>query len=237
MATRSGATIARVAFLLFALLSFFFAQVVASSTRGAHSHQHHHLHRQHGSIQSDTHAQNANTTGRFSGASNSTHSERLVAQAIAAMTVANKARVEKPAFNTNEFATEEQLAAGKESAPPLDLTLSASKGGLRRRKDGSTVAPYTISDELAAAAREIAESTPQIPKGDHADVAARVREKYRANTNDTNAPPREKRPEGRLGSYGKDSGASKRNAGYWMVDEASSGHAPLAGQDYKVCRS
>lgn len=159
------------------------------------------------------------------------------------MKVANKARIEKPSFNKNEFASKAELEAKAEPAAPLDLSLANStsnSGSVTRRtqsdSDAKAALPYTIPKNIAQAAKKLAESHPQTPKGDHAEVAARIRAKYSSKNNDTNAPEPEKRPEGRLGAYGSHAGdASKRAAIYWMLNEASSGHAPFAGNGYKVC--
>ncbi len=89
--------------------------------------------------------------------------------------------------------------------------------------------------QLADAARKVAELTNQTPEGDHSDVAAAMRARYAGANNDTNAPSQERRPEGRLGNYGKSSAADKRDSSYCMVDEAPSGYAPFATKSgYKV---
>lgn len=243
--------------VLAALLSFFsFNQVLVSASSPSHS-NHRHFHRQHvGSGTDETGTDNVTNSGRVFNSTDA-DAEELVAMAIAAMRVANKARIEKPSFNKNEFASQEQLAASKEPAPLLKLDVAdgdststyndagddddqrkpSSLSMLRRHKNDTlgAAAPYTVPTQLAAAARKVAESTTQSPQGDHAHVAAAMRTKYTNANNDTNTPPQEKRPEGRLGNYGKSSTAEKRDSSYWMIDEASSGHAPFASKSgYKV---
>ncbi len=107
------------------LLSFLsFDQAVVSANSPSHS-NHRYFHRQHvGGSSVESGIANANGTSKNGHTFNSTETdaEKLIAMAIAAMRVANKARVKKPSFNKNEFASHEQLAASKEPAPP-SLTL------------------------------------------------------------------------------------------------------------------
>lgn len=213
-------------------ISFFFLFSSLVTARDHASSGHRHAHQKYGMA----------PTNSSIAASNSTDAAAIIAQALAAIRVANKARIEKPSFNKNEFASKAELEAEGKPAAPLDLSLANStseSGSVTRRKqsdsDAKAALPYTIPKKIAEAAKKLAESHPQVPKGDHAEVAARIRAKYSSKNNDTNAPEPEKRPEGRLGAYGKHEGdASKRAASYWMLDEAPSGHAPFAGDGYKV---
>ncbi|RSL89261.1 hypothetical protein CDV31_015909 [Fusarium ambrosium] len=153
----------------------------------------------------------------------------------------NKARVEYPSFNKYELASDANMSL----ADPLDYSVNATK----RRRDVSNsgegnngtglAAPYTIPSELKDAARIVAESKPQKPTGDHAQVAAKIRAKYDHKLNDTNAPSPLDRPDGLLGTFGPDveQKTLKRASGYWMVDMAQLGSAPYAPSGYKVWRN
>ncbi|KAL3954473.1 hypothetical protein ACCO45_010036 [Purpureocillium lilacinum] len=88
---------------------------------------------------------------------------------------------------------------------------------------------YSIPPFLAQAARAVAESTPQLPAGNHEEVATRMRAKFALKTNDTNKPPPLKTPEGKLSIFADDATAySRRGNSYWMVDMGHYGSSPLA---------
>ncbi|KAK1466641.1 hypothetical protein CCUS01_07251 [Colletotrichum cuscutae] len=160
------------------------------TTVSGHQHSHHnyaHLH--------------ARADNKNSSAAN------IVEEALAALKLLNKARVENPHFNNQNNSSAEI------SAPN-----------------------FSISPELAEAAKVLAESTPQVPKGNHSEVAKAIREKYVHKTNDTNTPESLKTPEGRLLVYGDDK-LSKRAEEWWMVSMGSSGTSPFAPSGYKVWRN
>jgi hypothetical protein len=93
------------------------------------------------------------------------------------------------------------------------------------------------------AARMVAESTPQVPVGNHSEVAASIRQKYGHKLADSHRPPQLQRPEGGLSNFGDgfemSSNASspllKREYGYWMADMAQLGSSPYAPAGYQVC--
>ncbi|KAJ3952539.1 hypothetical protein N0V92_011011 [Colletotrichum tropicale] len=169
----------------------------------------------------------------------------LVEEALSALKILNKARLENPHFNKYEF---RRVAASK-LAPALDApSIIKNQTTLRRRQtqDNSTAgtqAPnYSISPELAAAAKFLAEATPQLPLGNHSEVASAMRRKYAHKTNDTNVPPSLKTPEGRLSVYGDEddittSGIAKRADDWWMVAMGTSGASPFAPTGYKLWRN
>ncbi|KAI3538503.1 hypothetical protein CSPX01_09431 [Colletotrichum filicis] len=194
-----------------------------ATTVSGHQHSHHnhaHLH--------------ARADNKNSSAAN------IVEEALAALKLLNKARVENPHFNKYEFHSGSKTPS---LAPALDAPAVISNDTTLRRRQSQNnssaeiSAPnFSISPELAEAAKVLAESTPQVPKGNHSEVAKAIREKYAHKTNDTNTPESLKTPEGRLSVYGDDK-LSKRAEEWWMVSMGSSGTSPFAPGGYKVWRN
>lgn len=193
---------------------------------GAHHHAHNHF---------NLHTRNDNKTSAAAA---------LVEEALSALSFVNKARVENPHFNNYEF---QSGSTTPNLAPALNASSLINNGtALRRRqqKGNNTVegaaTSYSIPPKLAEAARIMAESTAQVPSGNHSEVAAAMRKKYAHKTNDTNVPPSLKTPEGRLSVYGDDyeaiSGAvkAKRANEWWMVGMGPAGASPFAPAGYKV---
>lgn len=202
--------------------------VLCSSVFGHSGHHHLHQRHQHG------HHDSLKTRGDVA----VSDAESLIKTTLTTLSDVNKARVEHPSFNKYELASDASLSL----ADPLDYSVNATK---RRRDVGNSgegnngtglAAPYTIPSELKDAARIVAESKPQRPTGDHAQVAAKIRAKYDHKLNDTNAPSPLDRPDGLLGTFGPDveQKTLKRASGYWMVDMAQLGSAPYAPSGYKV---
>lgn len=104
---------------------------------------------------------------------------------------------------------------------------------------------YTISPELAKAARIAAESSPEpLPSHHDADIAQIVG-KYRAKQNDTNKPPQTYvSPNGLDGGMILDATAPedsekselrKRSSDdFWLIEMSDSGSSPFAPEGYKV---
>ncbi|OBT80414.1 hypothetical protein VF21_00738 [Pseudogymnoascus sp. 05NY08] len=165
----------------------------------------------------------------------------LVEEGLAALSRVNKGRVDNPHFNKYKF------QSGKVTpklAAALKPSFIVNNGTTQRRQNQANstteaaAKSYSISPELAEAARIMAEATPQVAKGNHSTVAAAMRKKYAHKSNDTNVPPSYKTPEGRLSVYGDDDAAkSKRASAWWMVDMGSSGSSPFAPAGYKVWRN
>jgi hypothetical protein len=182
---------------------------------------HHHLHKRHHQHSHHHDGMEARSDISISDA------ESAVEKALAALAEINKARVEHPSFNKYEMVEDSDLSL----AGPLDYSSNSTKA---KRDTGA--APYVIPSELQDAARTVAESKPQKPSGDHAQVAARIKAKYDHKNNDTNSPDPLDRPDGRLGEFGPDSKQKvmERAAGYWMVDMPQLGLAPYAPKGYKA---
>ena len=211
-------------------------------------------------------ARNGNLNGTRT---NLTSPEAILERAQAIIAQKNKARLENPSFNKHEFLAPEELAKLGNPAPPIDLNVlpggnSTVAARVKRRQylndttDAAAAAddksPYTLPDEVIEAARIIAESVPQIPTGDQAEVAAAMREKYGSKSaGGSNRPAKLQRPMGGLGQFGDGveyssnstavgsvssgsdtSHAAKRDYGYWMADMAQLGASPYAPAGYKV---
>lgn len=202
--------------------------VTTSLAKTEHDHSHHdHLHER---------SQLSNHNASSSNASANDALE-IVNRALEVLKEVNRVRLENPLFNKHEF---KQDLKNPELAPPLDYSNSSTvlhrRGDTNSSVEDTTV--YTIPAELREAARIVAESEPQVPSGNHSDVAAAMKEKYALKTNDTNKPTSLKTPEGRLADFGDDGDkATKRANANWMVDMGPSGSSPLAPKGYKVRRT
>ncbi|KAH7309114.1 LysM domain protein [Stachybotrys elegans] len=168
----------------------------------------------------------------------------IVEQALKVLAVVNKNRVEYPVFNANEFQDPDEDI---KPAPLLDYTADPEEiiSQIQRRANPSSdespqSLSYRIPPDLAEAARMVAESSPQVPEGDHEDVAAAMRRKYSGEgLNDTNIPTEKQAPEGLLGSFaGASGGLEERASGYWMIDDQRfPGKSPFSPSNYKVWRN
>ncbi|KAM0313289.1 hypothetical protein ACHAPQ_012073, partial [Fusarium lateritium] len=166
--------------------------------------------------------------------------QALVEQALKVLAVVNKDRIENPVFNENK---REDPDEEYKPAPLLDYEtdpqeIPTSRIARRDESNSTVLGSYRIPKELAEAAAIVAESTTQKPKGDHEDVAARIRKKYTpAFLNDTNTPEELQAPEGRLSTYAGE-GLEKRASGYWLIDDQKfPGVSPFSPSGYKVWRN
>lgn len=219
-------------FLLFLCILSIISITQASGTHGHH----------HGSHHGHYHAVRAEDEKKSPSASNSTTlgPEEMVLNALAALSVINKVRVENPDFNKEEF---DPTPGTVDIAPPLDYRAGAAiNGSLIKRSTNSSLSRqdilYSIPTELAAAAKSVAESTAQVPTGDHEDVAAKYRQKYALKTNDTNTPDSLAKPEGLLSIFASNdsdvSSEKRATYGYWMADIKHQATMPYAPAGYKV---
>ncbi|KAG8160771.1 hypothetical protein KVR01_009035 [Diaporthe batatas] len=188
--------------------------------------------------------------------------DELILKARAVLQRRNKARTARPAVNKYEFANTDELIANATLAASLpldgsDVTANAT-AGMRLMGDTNitedVASSYSIPEELAKAAARIAEAIPQVPKGNHSEVARKTLEKYRhRKVNDTNVAPQQQRPYGRLGSFGVGQGFSQLHSNsmavlsddmsvtaetWWMAQQQQLGSAPFApASNYKVWRN
>lgn len=209
-----------------------------SSVASQHAANHHHHVRR-------------NDTAPFGGNSTSSAFE-LVARALEVLGTQNGARLNNPNFNKNEFGPVGELQADKSEFPPL---LSAN-GSLTRRDNNNLTAVqgYSISPDLAEAARIVTEATPQTGTSDEqrAEIEA-IRAKFTVSSNDTNVPqPAFVAFDGLNGLVLQDSlltvagNASESHAQtlqerdiqrYWMANIPQRGTSPFGPAGYKVWRN
>ncbi|KAL4962958.1 pectin lyase-like protein [Aspergillus stella-maris] len=130
---------------------------------------------------------------------NNTTANGRVEKALEALRIANRLRIENYQANTYEFNTTRAAKSQKSSVPLLDYT-DASKNktltNVHKREDGSNsnrLYGYTVSKDIARAAKDVAESQPPTPwEADYASIASRVRAKYSSGNNDTNVMNQQK---------------------------------------------
>jgi hypothetical protein len=241
------------------LLSFFLLVIFLSQSH-ASSHKDHHLHlHQLGERGTTGIVVSRNNTSENSTATNA---ESLVQNALKALAVMNKGRLEHAQLNKYEFQNASTIKEAAIPAPPLDYTdvisnSSSSATKLRRNTNGTTTGnatnnfAYTIPSELAEAAKILAESTPPTPStGNHSLVAAQIQEKYRLRVNDTNMPPQVHRRSNGLAGYVpaevsmetivtsnetvNSIMAKRATSTFWMETMTQTGASPFAPSDYKV---
>ncbi|KAK2846374.1 hypothetical protein FQN49_005788 [Arthroderma sp. PD_2] len=198
-------------------------------------------------------------------ASSSKDAKDLVQRAKDALRVVNKGRIDNPHFNKNEFRpasatlrTDEyqdlpslltlaDAVLGKIPSHHAPLDQSAATNAIAAKEFA-----YSVPQEIAEAAKFIAESSPPDSLTDEpSQVAAQAQEKYKLKVNDTNTPPQAHvRPNG-LGSYvepvddtqmpimSTNTTAIEKRAAkkFWMADSPQRGVSPFAPAGYKVWRN
>ncbi|KAJ5639538.1 uncharacterized protein N7484_007400 [Penicillium longicatenatum] len=190
---------------------------------------------------------------------------KKVAQALEVLAVLNKERYENVTYNKYEFVDAHEVVGQKINAPPLNYTSedierlsSSSKTEKRDETNGNPTdrVVYSISPELAEAARILAESKPPTPStGEEARLARDARMKYHSLVNDTNTPQQAHRHSNGLYEYAdmlmdqmllgdrssvdKDDKLVKRASpsSYWLEDMEQLGASPYAPSGYKVFRN
>ncbi|KAF7173027.1 hypothetical protein CNMCM5623_005136 [Aspergillus felis] len=228
------------AILLFLFIGSHFS-VVAS--HHAH-HSHHQLHHRGREIEN---AQNS--------------ALKTVEEALEALRIANKLRVENSQFNKYEFSTAATDRPQSEAVPLLDYVdpaKNASFSKLSRRQIANQSVPadsgsrygYKLSLEVIQAAKEVAESQPPASwEVDYAAIAAQIRAKYNQGNNDTNSMIQKLvRPNGLLEytSFDQPNGlqqpfedtlTKRATSSYWMATMEQNGASPYAPAGYKVWRN
>ncbi|KAL2811038.1 pectate lyase superfamily protein-domain-containing protein [Aspergillus granulosus] len=252
------------------LLLVCFAVLVRAGGHGhGHGHALHHLQHQlrrnsHDPVSSAVHVPSP-SPHPGSGVSEATV---MVSKALEALAVINKLRLETVKHNNYTLAEPDQITGERINAPPLDYSedtvshLMTANHLLSRDDsgpmDGESQKSFTyrIPDDLAEAARILAESSPPSPStGEHAALAATVHAKHRSKTNDTNRPPQKLRQPNGLFEHVPDqtviesppaaisshsSNLGKRAASgsdFWMANMEQLGESPFAPDGYKVWRN
>jgi hypothetical protein len=186
----------------------------------------------------------------------------IIKRAMKALAIANKLRLDNPQFNKYEFQNASEIAQKYVAAPPLDYGQGNSASNISSRSNGhvsshsaNSTKPitsngsysYSIPDELAEAARIVAESQPISTT----NLNYAVKSAPLPGTNDTNAMAQAiLKPDGLHGFVpngtgstivsldGSDSSATKRaTSSFWMENMAQNGVSPFAPSGYKVWRN
>lgn len=214
---------------------------ISASQHGHHTH--HHLYRRHNGTES------AESDGS---------AKHVVEEALKALRIANKLRVENSQFNKWEFQDSTSQDKGLTDVPLSDYsdsTKNVSLAQLNRRSstnDSSSLGSnpkygYTLSPAIVKAAKEVAESEKPTPSDiDYASIASKIRAKWSAGTNDTNAMVQKLSRSNGLDQYTSsgqpdglqeptEEGVSKRDtSSYWMASVEKNGASPYAAFGYKV---
>ncbi|GAT20988.1 hypothetical protein RIB2604_00900080 [Aspergillus luchuensis] len=217
---------------------------ISASQHGHHTH--HHLYRRHNGTES------AESDGS---------AKHVVEEALKALRIANKLRVENSQFNKWEFQDSTSQDKGLTDVPLSDYsdsTKNVSLAQLNRRSstnDSSSLGSnpkygYTLSPAIVKAAKEVAESEKPTPSDiDYASIASKIRAKWSAGTNDTNAMVQKLSRSNGLDQYTSsgqpdglqeptEEGVSKRDtSSYWMASVEKNGASPYAAFGYKIWRN
>ncbi|KAF3492429.1 LysM domain-containing protein [Arthroderma uncinatum] len=195
----------------------------------------------------------------------SNDAEKLIQRVKDALRVVNKGRIDNPHFNKYEFKpVSAALKTSRYQDLPSLFTLAdaifdknPSHYALTDRSAASKAIAakdfaYSVPQELAEAAKLVAESSPPSRlSNEPSQVAARVQEKYKLQVNDTNTPPQAHIHPNGLDGYiepvddiqmplmsSNSSAIDKRAArNFWMADLPQRGASPFAPAGYKVWRN
>ncbi|KAJ5552813.1 pectin lyase-like protein [Penicillium frequentans] len=227
---------------LFLLLGWL--PIIQASQHGHHSHDH--LHKRH------------NNTASYD---SNYSAKEVVEEALKALRIANKLRVDNSQFNKWEFQNSESDNRGSSAVPLsdyLDSMKNTSLARLVKRSVTNNSNPlesnpkygYTLSPEIAKAAKEVAESQKPTPWDvDYASIASKIRAKWSTGTNDTNAMIQKlsrsngldkytsfDQPDGLQTSIGHEN-AKRDTSSYWMASLEQNGASPYAESGYKIWRN
>ena len=235
--------------------TIFLASLIPSAEASSHYQGHSHLHRHADSEKTVERRLDSNATGSLADA------EAILAQAMVAVAAANKLRLENPQRNQYVFRTAPEILSSLGVAPPLDYgqngTVSAKRHLHHRSANVSSVSAsvsssnssyaYTISAELAEAARIVAESKPPT----ESTVNLTISTMPLPGTNDTNVMKQALiHPDGLHGwapgvlpsvidSNNVSNGVVEKRASstYWLANMQQNGQSPFAPAGYKVWRN
>ena len=213
---------------------------ISASQHGHHSHDRLHKRR--------------NVTDASDSDSSAKH---VVEEALKALRIANKLRVENMQLNKWEFQDDKSHNRDSSVVPLSDYsdpTKNTSLAQLSKRassKDPSSLKSnptygYTLSPEIVKAAKEVAESEKPAPWDvDYASIASKIRTKWSSGNNDTNSMVQKLSRSNGLDKYTTFEqpdglqepiqGVHKRaTSSYWMADVEQNGASPYAETGYKV---
>lgn len=183
-------------------------------------------------------------------------------EALKALRIANKLRVENVQFNNYRLNTPSESIGGRlqQSSAPLmdylDSTKNESLINLRRLRstddsEGTKRIPkygYSLSPDIIQAAKEVAEFQPPTTSDvDYAAIARKARAKYSLGNNDTNYMAQKLIGPDGLSEYvlfEQGSGSHQQplqaaipkaaTSPYWMAQVEQNGASPFAPPGYKV---
>lgn len=170
----------------------------------SHEHLHQHFNRQNVASISVTVSSSSATTSTSPQFGNSDTATK-VSEALKALAVVNKLRVDNVNFNRYSIANAKDMTRERINAPPLDYSRGAvsrlsalqntseSESSKEKRQESTNTNSgfaYTIPKDLADTARALAESVPPTAStGEEEALVAKVHTKHRSKTKDTNRPP------------------------------------------------
>lgn len=220
-------------------------------TTGKHHHAHHHKARDasvYPSVTSSAISQTFQNTP-----TDLAEAQQMVKNAHQALKIANKGRLTYPEWNEYKFQDGNTLKMAFQQAPALEY---ASPGAGKETssphaiRDGTNTTRfrYTVSPELAEAARVIAEAFPSPVPTDYGVDIAKVISMYRVTPNDTNTPPRVRPARNGLDTVvyptsDNDNSEDTQHSDlrkrattkeYWLTELAKKGSSPFAPAGYKV---
>ncbi|KAL4788913.1 pectate lyase superfamily protein-domain-containing protein [Aspergillus venezuelensis] len=184
---------------------------VVASVHGHHHHGHSH--------HSGPHHLNEREVG---------DSDQVIQDALKQLRVANKYRLDHPRFNRYEFKDSSTKVSVSSHSLAARATTSPSSVPGNTKESNATV--YSVSSDVADAARKLAESKVQNAADENARSAIeQLKAKYWAHNNDTNKPEKEEPTfDGLL---------KRDSAFYWMEEMEMNGASPYAPEGYKVFRN
>ncbi|KAL3473173.1 pectate lyase superfamily protein-domain-containing protein [Aspergillus californicus] len=153
--------------------------------------------------------------------------DELVQDALEQVRLANKYRLDHPQFNRYEFkhSSAHDSISSRSHVVRANNLPSAAENGTEPK-----VATYSVSPDVADAARTLAESTVQSTVDDSAQSAIeQLKAKYWGPKNDTNEPRQ---------AHATFDGLLKRDStGFWMEEMKMNGASPYAPDGYQVFRN
>ncbi|KAL5042507.1 pectate lyase superfamily protein-domain-containing protein [Aspergillus fruticulosus] len=154
--------------------------------------------------------------------------DQVIQDALKQRRVANKYRLDHLRFNRYEFKDSSTKISVSSNSHVARATASPSSVPKNTKESNATV--YSVSSDVADAARKLAESQVQTAADESArSVIEQLKSKYWAHNNDTNKPEKEQPTfDGLL---------KRDSAVYWMEEMEMNGASPYAPDEYKVFRN
>lgn len=221
-----------------------------------HQHDHRHDHHRHWRRDGQPRAPSSSSSAVPSTSTTSmslVDAQAVVNAALQAVAVMNQGRVDNPQRNKYQFGNA-SVTENHSPAPLLPYTQTTGEV-VRRAGSGNTTSgnantyAYTIPEQVAEAARLLAEASPQIPVPRNEEKIAQIVREKRKPVNDTNMPKQVLRRSNGFGSYvsgdsnleshslpgSSQSELRKRSdEDFWLATITQTGESPFAPAGYKV---